>query len=410
MRLDALKIIESVIEGLNPSKVLKEYLEKIDLPDNLYVVAVGKAAWDMAKAVSDHLSGKISSGFVLTKRGYSRGPIPKFEIREASHPVPDESSVKASEDLLRFLRSIKSGDVLFLLSGGASSLFEIPEDGLTIEDISEVTSKLLRGGADIYELNAVRKRLSKVKGGKLARMFKELKFTELIISDVLGDRVDVIGSGPLHKDESSPEFAMEVAKKYDLPKKIRKYLSQDLSGEIENVSFKIISNVERACEIAKRSAENLGYDAKILGCSFDGEAKELGKFLGKIAKEISMRGRPFEKPCAVILGGETTVTVKGDGKGGRNQELALAAALEIDSVLNVIIGAFGTDGTDGPTDAAGAIVDGESVKRMKESGVDPKEYLYRNDSYNALRASGDLLKTGPTGTNVNDVYFALCGR
>ncbi len=407
MRSDALKIVENVIKELNPSKVLKEYLEKIDLPENLYVVAVGKAAWDMAKTAKDYLNGRISSGFVLTKHGHSKGLIPGFKIREASHPVPDESSVRASEKLLEFLRSI-SGNVLFLLSGGASSLFEIPEEGLSVEDISETTSKLLKSGADIYELNAVRKRISKVKGGKLARMFRNLKFTELIISDVIGDRVDVIGSGPLHEDESSPEFAMEVAKKYGLPEKVQKFMDQDLSGKIENVSFKIISNVERACEVAKASAKELGYDAKILGCSFDGEARELGRFLGKVAKEIVERNRPFERPCAMILGGETTVTVKGDGKGGRNQELALSAALEIYSVPGVIIVAFGTDGTDGPTDVAGAIVDGESVERMKESGVDPKEYLERNDSYNALKASGDLLKTGPTGTNVNDIYFALC--
>ncbi len=408
MKSDALKIVESIIKELDPSKVLKDHLEKTNLPENLYVVAIGKAAWEMAKAASDLLNGKISSGFIITKHGHSKGNLPKFEIKEASHPVPDESSVRASEDLLKFLKSIKNGTVLLLLSGGASSLFEIPEDGLSIEDISETTSRLLRSGADIYEINTVRKRLSKVKGGKLARMFENLKFIEFVISDVLGDRIDVIGSGPLHEDRSTPEFALRVAKKYNLPEKIQKFMNQDLSKEVKNVFYEIIANVEKACKVAKKAAEELGYDAKILGCSFEGEARELGRFLGKIAREISEKGRPFEKPCAIISGGETTVTVKGDGKGGRNQELALSAAIEIESLSDVVIGAFGTDGTDGPTDAAGAIVDGESAKRMRKNGIDPKEYLERNDSYSALKASGDLLKTGPTGTNVNDVYFSLC--
>ncbi len=409
MKENAKRIIEDIIEGLKPATVLKHALGNLKISEKLHLVSVGKAAWDMAKAAKDILGERIVSGVILTKYGYSKGIIEGFRILEASHPIPDKNSVKGAIEILEYLNSLESGvTVLFLLSGGASSVFEIPENGVSLNEIVQITEKMLRMGADIYELNAVRKRLSKVKGGKLARLYRHLNFLEFVISDVIGDRLDVIGSGPLHPDASKPEYALKVAEKYSLPQSVKQLMKQDLSGNPGNVKSMIVANVERACDIAKKSSERFGYKPYIFGCAFEGEARELGKFIGKIAREIITKNRPMEKPCALIFGGETTVTVKGNGEGGRNQEIALSAALEIRGLEGVVVVAFGTDGTDGPTDAAGGIVDGFSIERMKRSGINPKECLEKNDSYSALKASESLIVTGPTGTNVNDVYFVLC--
>jgi glycerate 2-kinase len=409
LRGDVKKIIDRVIEDLKPDKLIEKVLKDLDLPRRVYVVAIGKAAWDMAKAISDHL--KVEKGIVLTKYGHSKGNLENFEIMEAAHPIPDENSVKGAKKILDFLKSLPDGStVLFLLSGGASSLYEMPEDGVDLKDIVSVSDSMMKSGADIYEINAIRKRLSKVKGGKTARMFPNLKFVELVISDVLGDRLDVIGSGPLHPDQTTPEEALRIFKKYSLPDYLKLYMNQDLSKSVDNVETHIIANVETACEEAFKEAESLGYKSYILSCSMEGEARELGRFLAKIAKEVLNKRRPFEPPCALIAGGETTVTVRGNGKGGRNQEIALSFALEIEGTAGIVFASFGTDGTDGPTDAAGGIVDGYSAIRMKRVGTNPVKSLENNDSYYALKTSGDLLITGPTGTNVNDIQIVLIKR
>ncbi len=407
LRKIALDIFYKALEAVKPENVLKPYVS--DIEGDVYVVSVGKAAWRMAKALKDLIPGNIKGGFVITKKGHSEGKIEGFDVREASHPIPDESSIEATKDLIENLKKLDEGmRVIFLISGGTSSLLELPEDGVRMEDIRRISEELLRKGAEIYELNSVRKKLSKVKGGKLASMFPELRFKAFIVSDVIGDRLDVIGSGPLHPDTGMPD-ALYVLKKYsiDVPERIQDLLKRKPPEPPGNVEEVIVANLKVACETAKRRGEELGFNSIILSTLFQGEARELGRFLGQVAKEIVTHDRPVRKPCLIVGGGETVVRVTGNGIGGRNQELALSAALEIEGLEGVVIASLGTDGTDGVTDAAGAIVDGKSVERMREKGVDPREYLLRNDSFNALKASGDLVFTGPTGTNVNDLMLVL---
>ncbi len=403
----ALKIYEHAIERVKPERVLKDHVLKIE--EKVYVVSVGKAAWRMAKVVKELIPDRIEGGFVITKRGHAEGDIEGFEIREASHPIPDESSIEATEDLLKRLKDLEDDVlVLFLISGGTSALVELPEDGVDLEDIKRISSELMRRGADIYELNAVRKKLSRVKGGKLASAFPKKRFKALIVSDVIGDRLDVIGSGPLHPDPGVPN-ALEVLEKYSIEasRRILNVLRRDTPEHPGNVEEVIVANLEMACDAALKKAEDLGFRSTILSTFIQGEAREVGRVLGQIAKEELFNSRPLKRPCVLIAGGETVVTVRGDGRGGRNQELALSASLEIEGLPGVAVASLGTDGTDGVTDATGAIVDGESTARMREKGLDPRELLERNDSYTALKASNDLVFTGPTGTNVNDIMIVV---
>jgi glycerate 2-kinase len=409
LRQDALTIVEESIRSVLPDNAVKQKLKELNL-SRVVLVAIGKAAWRMAKAAKEVLKEKIEKGIVITKYKHSEGEIEGLEIYEAGHPIPDENTIRATERALEIVKDLSEDDtVLFLISGGGSSLFEKPKGSVTLKQLQSITDQLLKSGANIEEINAVRKHLSEVKGGRFAQKVFPARVVCLILSDVLSNRLDVIASGPAHPDLSTSEDALNVLKKYNVrvDENVLKELKDETPKSLSNVESYIVADLKLACEKAVEVAERFGYRGAILTTSLDCEAKEAGFFVGSIAKELVLHDRPLKKPCALVLGGETVVHVKGKGKGGRNQELALAAALKIDSLDNVVVCSLGTDGTDGPTDAAGGIVDGKTVQRIKDAGFEPEELLENNDSYNALKVSKDLLITGPTGTNVNDLILIL---
>jgi len=413
LREDAMKIVNETLRHLLPENAVIEAVKEIDLKGNVVVVAIGKASWRMANAAKEILGDKIIKGVVITKYGHSMGEIEGFEIYEAGHPIPDENSVRATERVLEIVDSLSVDDtVLLLISGGGSALFEKPKGSITLPQLQGLTEKLLRSGASIVEINTLRKHLSLVKGGRFAQRVFPAKVFSLILSDVLGDRIDSIASGPAYPDLTTSEEALNILERYKIvvDNSILKELKEETPKDLPNVQTKIIGSVRLACERAAEVASQLGYNTMILTTTLACEAREAGKFLASVAREIVQNDRPARKPAAVILGGETVVRVTGTGKGGRNQELALSAAVEIDGIEKIVICSFGTDGTDGPTDAAGGIVDGTTCKRMKALGIEPVKMLLNNDSYNALKSVGDLLITGPTGTNVNDLVFLLVGR
>ncbi len=411
LKEDAFRIIEDSISSVLPEKAVLEELKKLDLGDKIYLVAIGKAAWRMARSAKDHLKGRIKGGVVITKYGHSQGPIDGLEVCEAGHPIPDENTINATKKAVNLVQNLSKDDtVLFLVSGGGSALFELPVEGVSLEDIKNVTDMLLRCGANIVEINAIRKRLSQVKGGKFAQLVLPAKVYSLVLSDVLGDRLDSIASGPAYPDSTTVGDVEKIIKKYDLefPDNILKKLKEETPKRLYNVETRIIGSVSKVCESAEKIARKLGYDSLILTTTLDCEAKEAGLFLASIAREEIDKNRPLKNPCAIILGGETIVRVKGKGKGGRNQELVLSAARGIRNYPGVVIVSVGTDGTDGPTDSAGGIVDGQTAIMLEEAGIDINDALDDNDSYHALQAVGSLIKTGPTGTNVNDLIFILC--
>ena len=410
-------IVDMVVRTLIPEESTRLWIannmHKFESVDgNLYTIAIGKAAWRMAKATNDVLGERIEYGIVVTKYAHSEGDIPRFEIYEAGHPVSDENTLKATQKVLESTSNLTENDlVLFLVSGGGSALFEMPMEGIELEEIQFLNEQLLKSGANIVEINTVRKHLSKVKGGRFAQHVYPAKIVSLVLSDVLGDRLDSIASGPAYPDGTTSQQAIDVLRKYNITvsEKILNALAQETPKELSNVETFIIGSVKVACENAEKFASQLGYNTFVLTTTLDCEAKEAGKFLASIAKEIKNSDRPVKKPAAIILGGETVVKVKGSGKGGRNQELALSFALPIEGLENIVLCSFGTDGTDGPTDAAGGIVDGQTAHKIRKAGLSPESFLENNDSYNALKIAGDLLITGPTGTNVNDLIVLLVG-
>ena len=418
LRHDAMIIVNESIKAVLPEVAVTKALgQKVfDNKEKIMVVAIGKAAWNMAKATKNALGDRITKGIVLTKYDHSQGPIASFEIMEAGHPVPDENSVKGAEKALQMVSGLtKEDQVIFLISGGGSALFEKPMEGVTLEEISHITNQLLGSGADIVEINTIRKRLSALKGGKFATLCGEADIFSIVLSDVIGDRLDSIASGPAYPDSSTSKEALEILKKYNLQIEdpIKEILKIETPKKVENCETVITGSVRALCEAAAASAKQLGYKPMIISSTLDCEAKEAGKFMASMAREIQDPGNggPFiTPPCAVIAGGETVVRLIGSGKGGRNQELALSAAMGIDGLEDVVLFSLGSDGTDGPTDAAGGMVDGTTVVKMKSAGISPAVYLDNNDSYNALKATGDLIITGSTGTNVNDVVVLLIGR
>jgi len=411
LRNDALDIIDYSIKAVLPDNAVKKAIKKRKLPDKIVLVAIGKAAWRMAKAAQEILGDKIKSGVVITKYHHSQGKIGDLKIFEAGHPVPDENTIKASSEALKMVSNLSPEDtVLFLVSGGGSALFEVPQEGVTLEDLTGVTNQLLRSGADIVEINTIRKRLSAVKGGRFALLCKPAKVLALVLSDVLGDRLDSIASGPAYPDSTTWEDAIRIIQKYgiQLRPELLKVLKNETPKSLDNVETEIIGSVSRVCEVAAERAKMLGYEPMIFTTTLDCEAREAGSFIAAIIREVVTNSRPLKKPCALIFGGETVVHVRGNGKGGRNQELALAAATKIEGLREVVIASVGTDGTDGPTDAAGGIADGNTAQKLKKKGINIESALANNDSYHALDAVGNLIKTGPTGTNVNDLIIALC--
>lgn len=410
LKHDADRIIRESIGNVLPDEAVKTVLTgeyfRSQLPKEgrLFLVAVGKAAWQMADTAAALLGEQLEQGIVLTKYHHGKGEIPRVKCLEAGHPVPDHNSYQGTEEILQMTADLSEQDmVLFLLSGGGSALFEKP---LVLPEVmADVTRKLLSCGADIKEMNTIRKRLSGVKGGRFALHCAPARVFSIVLSDVLGDPLDMIASGPAAADLSTCEEAAAILKRYHLEfdESVLTMLAKETPKALYNVETVISGSVRALCEAAKKECELLGYETMVLTDQMDCEAREAGAFLAAMAKTYSNTDRDL----AFIAGGETVVHVKGTGKGGRNQELALSAAIGLDQIKNAAIFSVGSDGTDGPTDAAGGYVDGETLQRLKEMGIDIYKELENNNAYETLEQCGGLIKTGPTGTNVNDVAVLL---
>lgn len=399
------RIIQGAIHEVLPDVAVQNWLSGLTLRDGKVVLAaVGKGAWRMAEAALRQLGERIDRGVVVTKYGHVEQPLPRIRCFEGGHPIPDEKGLAGTEAVIEEVQGLTEQDtVLFLISGGGSALFEKPL--VEKEELEGITEQLLACGADIVEINTIRKRLSAVKGGRFAQLCSPAQVECLILSDVLGNRADTIASGPACPDESTCEQAMQIVEKYHLclSDKAFALLQQETPKRLDNVSVKIIGSVTELCEAAVCHCQALGYETVLLTDHLDCEAREAGRFLADIARYHSDKGRR----CAFVAGGETVVHLKGNGKGGRNQELALAAAPGIAGLANAAVFSVGSDGTDGVTDAAGGYVDGSTERQLREQGVSVFEVLEQNDSYNALQKTGGLIKTGATGTNVNDVAVVL---
>ncbi len=400
-------IVKEAIAAVQPDAAVQRALKEMTFPGRVLLVATGKAAWQMAKAASDTLGSRIEKGVVVTKYGHVMGPIANFDCFEAGHPVPDENSFRGTQAALDLVSNLSDKDtVLFLLSGGGSALFEKPlVDGAELQDI---TSQLLACGADITEINTIRKRLSQVKGGRFAQLCWPAKVEAVILSDILGDPLDMIASGPACPDSSTAEDAQRIAEKYSLKMSdaARNLLSIETPKTLDNVCSRINGSVRELCAAAARTCSGLGYEPVLLTDQLCCQAKEAGSFLASVLRTHQNDG----KSLAFIAGGETVVKLTGKGKGGRNQELALAAASGIDGLSGAAVFSVGSDGTDGPTDAAGGYADAFTCGELKTLGISIDSVLQENDAYHALKKTGGLIMTGPTGTNVNDVAVALLKR
>lgn len=409
LRRDAEKIYTGAINACLPDAVVREALADFVMPrGRLVLVSVGKAAWRMASVASEiiteRLGGQIYAGAVITKYGHAEGDIPGVEIYEAAHPVPDVSGIRATERVLKMTESLNADDaVLFLISGGGSALFEAPL--CSMDELTALTRDLLASGADINEINAVRKHISRVKGGRFACHVAPARVFAVILSDVLGSAPDVIASGPVSPDVSTSEDVLHILEKYkiEVSQTVREAVSRETPKSVENVTCRIGGSVSELCSAAETVARSLGYKTEILTDRECGEAKAVGERLARLAVEKY----GTDTPLAFILGGETVVKLRGTGMGGRNQELALAAAPIISGYDGIALFSVGSDGTDGPTDAAGGYVCGATAENMRAAGIDPTAALDNNDSYTALKAVGGLIVTGPTGTNVNDFAAVL---
>jgi hydroxypyruvate reductase len=411
---DAHALINRAIEANLPGAAVRRALEKHHLSGPISMLAIGKAAWTMAKAAREALGDRIKRGIVITKYGHSRGSIPGMEIIEAAHPVSDGNAIRGAEKALALAESLDAGDeLLFLVSGGGSALFEKPLDGLGLADIEDINKQLLASGADIVEVNTIRKRLSSVKAGRFALACAPARIFMVALSDVLGDRLDSIASGPAAADASTADDALALVKKYrlNLSGPALECLARETPKLLDNVEAEITGSVRSLCAAAALSAQELGYAPQILCADMDGEAREAGRLMAAIARQIGGKTGSGDfsprRPCAIILGGETVVRLRGNGKGGRNQELALAAAEGIAGIPNLVVFSVGSDGTDGPTDAAGGIVDGATLAALAAQGLKPGDILDNNDAYHGLKAVNGLVMTGPTGTNVNDLAVIL---
>ena len=404
LRADAEKIITRAIAAVLPDAAVERALKGKTFLGRVYLVAAGKAAWQMAHAARACLQDNFCGGVVVTKYGHVKGEIANVACFEGGHPVPDENSLRGTDAALALTEDLTESDtVVFLLSGGGSALFEKPL--LPLAELQDVTNQLLAAGADIVEINTIRKRLSAVKGGRFARHCAPAHVFAVILSDIVGDPVDMIASGPVSPDSSTCADALAVAEKYALrlSDTARGLLAQETPKTADNVTVRVTGSVRELCAAAAKACRDLGYTPEILTDCEQGVAREVGARLGALARENASCGTPR----AFILGGETVVRLTGNGKGGRNQELALAAAAEIAGTENIVVFSVGSDGTDGPTDAAGGLADGGTVERLAAAGKTVADVLQNNDAYHALRDTGDLIITGPTGTNVNDFAAAL---
>ena len=431
------KIIDSYLSVVDPYNAVRNVMryegnvlfvgeQQFLLPKNgnIYLIGVGKASQKMALAVKHVLFEKIHSGLLITKEindQIALNLLPNVYCLKGNHPVPGYESISNTANLIAFLQNITKDDlVLCVISGGGSALLSAPKDGISLKDMQKMTDLLLKCGAEIKEINIIRKKIDGAKGGGIARMIYPARLISLILSDVVGDPLDMIASGPTIHDETAYMDAWRVLEKYRLlkiiPNSIRLFLKKGISGQVEERLSKsqvlfskthnfLVANNTLGCEAAKITAEDLGFTAYILSSRMRGEAKYIGSVCAGLIKQITRKNVAIKKPICLILGGETTVKVIGRGKGGRNQELALSAAIAIDGIPNVCCVAFASDGEDGPTDAAGAIVDGNTINKGKAMGLSAPDFLLENNSHKFLDAVGSLIRTGSTGTNVNDVVL-----
>lgn len=392
-------IIDYCIGEVLPDKAVKKALKRVKLSGRVVLVAIGKAAYRMASVAKETLKNKIDDGVVVTKYGYSESPIDGIEIIEAGHPILDENSLLGAERAIDKVKDLTSNDtVLFLVSGGGSALFEKPK--CSLDELKNISTALLTSGADIAQMNTIRKRLSCVKGGRFANLTKAHIY-QIVLSDIIGDPLDMIASGPAVADTSTCEDAKRIIKKYSInvSEEVERYLDEETPKELSNVTTFITGSVKELCKAAEFKLKELGFNVVFLTDQLSCVARSAGVFLSDILQShASDKGN-----IAFVLGGETVVKVTGNGKGGRNQEIALSSAKGISGIKGAFCFSVGSDGTDGPTDAAGGYVDYTSYNEAKEKGIDIDSVLDNNDSYNALNTIGTLIKTGATGTNVNDL-------
>jgi len=436
LRGDAITVLEAALNSVDPYKAVLNNLKIVDgklrvgnfeasLDDlrKIVVIGGGKAGGAMAEAVESVLGDRVSGGCVNVLQGTEfRYNLKKIRLQGASHPIPNNDGVRGVAEMLMLISSMREKDlVICLISGGGSALMPYPAEGISLEDKQDVTSRLLMKGATIDDLNAVRKHLSAIKGGQLARRCYPTRVVSLILSDVVGDPLDTIASGPTSPDTTTFRNAVDVLKKYklwdDICSQVRERLEYGVKKVIvetpkpgdeifNHVTNIIVGNNSIAAESAAEAAEALGYNSLIVSTMVEGEAAEVGTVLAGIARELAAKGRPLKPPAAVIVGGETTVNVRGSGRGGRNQELALSLARRITG-LKAVAASLATDGIDGPTEASGAIVDGETSTKASKAGLSIEKFLAENDSHSFFKKIGDTIVTGPTGTNVNDLVLII---
>ena len=402
---DASAIMQAALDSAMPDVAVKKALSSMKEPKGkIVLIAVGKAAWQMAKAAQDYLGDKISDGVCITKYDHVMGEIPHVRCYEAGHPVVDENSINATKQAEELVKDLTADDtVVFLVSGGGSALFEDP--CIPLEELQDITKKLLSCGADITEINTIRKRLSNVKGGKFAEQCEPASVFSIILSDIIGDPLDMIASGPAYPDSSTSEDVLAIVHKYQLSLSdaVMDLFAKETPKELKNVESQITGSVRQLCSAAVEESQKLGYEPIFLTASLDCEARDAGSMMAAIARDHY----DDNKSLAYICGGETVVHLTGTGLGGRNQEIALSAAAGIAGLKDVVVFSLGSDGTDGPTDAAGGIVTGETCNALKERGILISDVLNDNDAYHALQKVNNLITTGPTGTNVNDITVLL---
>lgn len=430
------RILAAALQAVDPAAAVKRFLRRsgsqltlgeqtydLNRTNHIWVVGAGKAGAPMCQAVVDVLGDRITGGLVIVKEGHApaRQLPPALQIIEASHPVPDSRGVQAAHQMIELLSAAGPDDlVLCLISGGGSALMSAPAQGIGLDDLQQLTHLLLACGANINEINTLRKHLDEIKGGGLARCAAPARTAALILSDVIGDPLEVIASGPTAPDPSTFADAVHILNRYGLwiqtPAAIRDRLERGLQGRVaetpkpgdglfERVQNQVISSNIQAARAGLNQAECEGLHPLLLTTFLQGEARQAGRMLAAVARQAAASGDPLPRPCCIAAGGETTVTLLGSGRGGRNQELALGAVTELGGLPDVLLAALATDGGDGPTDAAGAVVTGETLLRAHQAHLDPLDSLSRNDSYPFFDALGDLLKPGPTLTNVNDLTF-----
>ncbi|MGQ9693828.1 MAG: glycerate kinase type-2 family protein [Thermodesulfobacteriota bacterium] len=435
MRRDAQKIFTQALAAVQPQQIIAKQLtlkgHKLKVGGHsfsllrfkrLFVAGCGKASAAMAAGIEKILGPRITAGLINVKYGHAQ-KLKYIRLREAGHPLPDENGLRGTQEMTQMLSNLQEDDlVIFLISGGGSALLPAPIPGITLQEKQKVTDLLLASGATIQEINTLRKHLSFLKGGGLAKLTYPATLISLILSDVVGDPLDAIASGPTVPDPTTFADCRDILDRYNLwtkiPPGVAKYIRQGLKGQIgetlkegaepfKKVTNIIVGNNLLAMKAAQQKAQTLGYHTLLLSSRLIGETKEVAKVHTAIAKEVLVNRIPMAPPACILSGGETTVTLQGKGKGGRNQEFALAAALDLEGWKGVVILSAGTDGTDGPTDAAGAFADGETVWRAKALGMEAQNYLAQNNSYPFFKKLGDLLFTGPTGTNVMDLRLIL---